>query len=98
MNEIKDLVLKSTVIPAVMGFNYDQLNDQLDILLDDYRNLVVTDDTLQGCKNAKSGKRRALLSFPPLRTVRDSFPSYGSSLIKPIAATISRLYIIRIQI
>lgn len=53
MNEIKDLVLKSTVIPAVMGFNYDQLNDQLDILLDDYRNLVVTDDTLQGCKNAK---------------------------------------------
>ena len=53
MNEIKDLVLKSTVIPGVMGFNYDQLNDQLDILLDDYRNLVVTDDTLQGCKNAK---------------------------------------------
>ena len=53
MNEIKDLVLKSTVIPAVMGFNYDQLNDQLDILLDDYRNLVVTDDTLQGCKNGK---------------------------------------------
>lgn len=39
-----------------------------------------------------------VLSFPPLRTVRDSFPSYGSSLIKPIAATISRLYIIRIQI
>lgn len=49
-------------------------------------------------QRAKSGKRRALLSFPPLRTVRDSFPSYGSSLIKPIAATISRLYIIRIQI
>ena len=27
-----------------------------------------------------SGKRLALLPAPPLRTVRDSFPSYGSSL------------------
>ena len=27
-----------------------------------------------------SGKRPALLPAPPLRTVRDSFPSYGSSL------------------
>lgn len=28
----------------------------------------------------QSGKRLALLPAPPLRTVRDSFPSYGSSL------------------
>ena len=31
------------------------------------------------CLN-RSGKRLALLPAPPLRTVRDSFPSYGSSL------------------
>lgn len=53
MNEIKDLVLRSTVTPAVMGFNYDQLNDQLDILLDDYRNLIVTDDTLRDVKTRR---------------------------------------------
>jgi len=29
-----------------------------------------------------SGKRAALLPLPPLRTVRDGFPSYGSSLSK----------------
>ena len=29
-----------------------------------------------------SGKEMALLPFPPLRTVRESFPSYGSSLFK----------------
>ena len=28
----------------------------------------------------KSGKRKTLLPFPPLRTVLESFPSYGSSL------------------
>lgn len=31
-----------------------------------------------------SGKRLVLLPAPPLRTVRDSFPSYGSSLSKGI--------------
>ncbi len=30
-----------------------------------------------------SGKEDALLQPPPLRTVRESFPSYGSSLSKP---------------
>ena len=29
---------------------------------------------------ATSGKRKTLLPFPPLRTVLESFPSYGSSL------------------
>ena len=32
-----------------------------------------------------------MLSAPPLRTVRDGFPSYGSCLSKPIAAAINRL-------
>ena len=27
-----------------------------------------------------NGKEKALLPFPPLKTVRESFPSYGSSL------------------
>lgn len=34
------------------------------------------------CSLLMSGKRLTLLSIPPLRTVRDSFPSYGSSLSK----------------
>ena len=38
-----------------------------------------------------SGKKRTLLSVPPLRTVLDSFPSYGSSLSKPAAFAIDRL-------
>ena len=40
---------------------------------------------------AQSGKGKTSLSAPPLRTVRDSFPSYGSSLSKPIAAAMNRL-------
>src|SRR3546814_15092525 len=33
-----------------------------------------------------SGRDRPLLAHPPLRTVRESFPSYGSSLSKPAFA------------
>src|SRR3546814_12325939 len=33
-----------------------------------------------------SGRDRPLLAHPPLRTVRESFPSFGSSLSKPAFA------------
>ena len=33
-------------------------------------------------QDGSSGKEKTLLSFPPLRTVRESFPSHGSSLSK----------------
>lgn len=42
------------------------------------------------CANRKSGSSSALLHRRPLRTVRESFPSYGSSLSKPAFA--SRLH------
>lgn len=45
---------------------------------------------LRGDFGDGSGKGRALLLVPLLRTVRDGFPSHGSSLSKP-AAAISRL-------
>ena len=34
------------------------------------------------CGHNGSGKRTTLLPFPPLRTVRESFPSHGSSFSK----------------
>ena len=42
--------------------------------------LLCLDDSDPKEREIKSGKRLALLPAPPLRTVRDSFPSYGSSL------------------
>ncbi len=36
-----------------------------------------------------SGKKKTLLLFPPLRTVHDSFPSYGSSLLSPFWEPVS---------
>ncbi|CDH45867.1 hypothetical protein BN874_2990006 [Candidatus Contendobacter odensis Run_B_J11] len=35
-----------------------------------------------GVIQGKSGKEAALLPLPPLRTVLESFPSHGSSLIE----------------
>ena len=40
-----------------------------------------------------SGKRMALLPAPPLRIVRESFPSYGSSNSKLLFVTKSRLIV-----
>lgn len=40
------------------------------VIKDDYEQIFI----------GASGKRLTLLPAPPLRTVRDSFPSYGSSL------------------
>ena len=41
---------------------------------------VVSDTALT---DTLSGKGKLLPDFPPLRTVHESFPSHGSSLIKP---------------
>ena len=43
-------------------------------------NLLLTAQVETEWTEQLSGKRLALLPAPPLRTVRDSFPSYGSSL------------------
>lgn len=53
------LTLKSDIQPAVMAFNFQEIQTILDARLDLYRNLVVTEDSLQGSKNAK----KELVSF-----------------------------------
>ena len=53
------LTLKSEIQPAVMTFNFQEIQTILDARLDLYRNLVVTEDSLQGSKNAK----KELVSF-----------------------------------
>ena len=47
------LTLKSDIQPAVLAFNSQEIQAILDARLDEYRSLVVTEDTLPGCKNAK---------------------------------------------
>ena len=42
------LTLKSEIQPAVMTFNFQEIQTILDARLDLYRNLVVTEDSLQG--------------------------------------------------
>lgn len=46
--------LKGNIVPASLVFNYQELKDALNTRLEEYRKLVVTDDTLKGCRNAKS--------------------------------------------
>lgn len=62
----KNLQLKSNIKPGVLEFNYDILKDALQSRLGEYKSLVVTEDTLDGCKNAKS----ELVSF---RTTLENF-------------------------
>ena len=52
--------------------------------------VITMTNAVANCKSL-SGKEQTLLSVPPLRTVLDSFPSYGSSLSKSVAFAIDRL-------
>lgn len=54
MEESNILTLKSEIKPAEMGFNAAEIRTLLDRRLNEYRQLVVTEDTQKGCKNAKS--------------------------------------------
>lgn len=56
---MEKLTLKSNIQPAVMSFNLQEIKSNLDARLEDYRKLVVTEDSLAGCKNAS----RELASF-----------------------------------
>ncbi len=55
---------------------------------------LATDGKALKHKVLESGKRKPLRAPSPLRTVRDSFPSYGSSNLNPYfrAAVINRFY------
>ena len=56
---MEKLTLKSNIKPAVMSCNLQEIKANLDARLEDYRKLVVTEDSLTGCKNAS----RELVSF-----------------------------------
>ena len=45
-----------------------------------------------------SGRSRALLPSSPLRTVHESFPSYGSSFSKPLFVCRDRLKLLLVSI
>lgn len=47
------ITLTGDVIPAVIQYDFDAVSKQLDMKMQEYSSLVVTDDTLAGCKNAK---------------------------------------------
>lgn len=51
--EENGLVLRGSVTPAVISINYEELKQSLEEKLKDCQNLIVTDDTLEGAKNAK---------------------------------------------
>ena len=86
----KDKNLKVIISITVMAWNIslfpkeEQANAQ-EILLRPLLKQIKGDEVsviLKGTLHfgATSGKRKTLLPFPPLRTVLESFPSYGSSL------------------
>lgn len=54
-----ELTIESSVKPCVLDFNYIELKKVLEQRLKDYEHLIVTDDSLDGCKNAK----KELVSF-----------------------------------
>lgn len=73
-----ELTIESRVKPGVLDFNYVELKKVLEQRLKDYQNLVVTDDSLDGCKNAK----KELISF---RTGLEKFRKENKSTAeKPI--------------
>ena len=45
---MEKLTLKSNIQPAVMSFNLQEIKSNLDARLEDYRKLVVTEDSLAG--------------------------------------------------
>ena len=74
------LVLRSSIRPAEMHFNGPEIRKMLDAKLNEYRSLVVTEDTQAGCKNAK----RELASF---RVELDKFrKSQKKEAMEPIDA------------
>lgn len=48
-----ELVLRSNVTPAILDINFDELEAGLNEKMDEYRNLIVTEDSLKGAKHAK---------------------------------------------
>lgn len=50
----KDIEIISKVTPAVLDFNFEQLESALILMLKNYEGLVVDEQSLKGCKDAKS--------------------------------------------
>lgn len=50
---MNELSIVSNIKPAELYFNLDELKEELDKRLGEYKNLIVTDDSLKGAKHAK---------------------------------------------
>lgn len=56
MNELE---LVSQIVPAKADFNYDAINEQLDVILLKYKGLIFTDETISDCKKTLAELRKS---------------------------------------
>lgn len=89
MNEKNELVIVSNVVPAALDFNFDEIDKQLDGRLDEYRTLIVTEDSLKGAKHAQS-ELASLRS--DLEKFRKEKKKEAEAPIKDFEAKIKKLY------
>ena len=64
---MKELVLISKTTPAVVSFNYAEIDAQLDVTLKKYSGLVFTEKTLKECKKTLSELKKGKKSLNDFR-------------------------------
>ena len=64
---MKELALVSQTTPAVVTFNYDEIDAQLDVTLKKYDGLVFTEETLKECKKTLSELKKGQKSLSDFR-------------------------------
>ena len=64
---MKELALVSKTTPAVVSFNYDEIDAQLDVTLKKYDGLVFTEETLKECKKTISELKKGQKSLSDFR-------------------------------
>ncbi|MCB2300442.1 DUF1351 domain-containing protein [Clostridium tagluense] len=64
---MKELALISQTTPAVVTFNYDEIDAQLDVTLKKYNGLVFTEDTAKECKKTITELKKGQKSLSDFR-------------------------------
>lgn len=65
MNELQ--IITNNFTPAKVDFNYEQISNHLDILLDKYKGLVFTEETVADCKKTVAELRKGQKSLDDFR-------------------------------
>ena len=64
---MKDLQITNKITPAKVEFNYQEIEEQLEIVLKKYKGLVFTDETVKDCKKTIAELRKGQKSLDDFR-------------------------------